>query len=272
MQDLWNKYWSAKATLSVEKVKRCDPYYALLRRLIELSKVEELNVLEVGCGSGIRTLALAVNCQRSPIAATFIDCSITALAFAQKNASENRVVGNYILADGFNLPFPDETFDVVWNEGVNEHFYGFKRQRIFEEMSRVCKDGGQVIVIVPNALNLPYRIWKQLLMWRGHWEYGYEKPFSIFELRNKVKSARLSLDKEGGVMILSSFFKLIPVKKSRRDSFLESTMPDKMLRLIFHNVENGLERLLGGVLGENIGIRAVKRNEIRIPNKACSND
>jgi len=258
MQDVWEKYWSAIATLSVENVVMRDPYYDLLRRLIDLSKVEKWNVLEVGCGSGIRTLALATECHRSSLAATLIDCCPAALAFARKNASETRVACNYVLADGFNLPFPDGAFDVVWNEGVNEHFYGFKRQQIFKEMSRVCKVGGQVIVMVPNALNLPYRIWKQLLMWRGRWEYGYEKPFSIFELRTRVKTARLSPDIEGGVMVLRSFHKLIPRKKSQGASNLEPTIQDKLFKWFLHKIENRLERSLGSVIAENIGIRATK--------------
>jgi ubiquinone/menaquinone biosynthesis C-methylase UbiE len=101
--------------------------------------------------------------QEYPLNATLVDFSPTALDFARKNAEKNGVRASFTLADVLRLPFPDESFDIVWNEGVNEHFDREKRQLVFSEMARVCKVGGQVIVIVPNTLNLPYRLWKKVL-------------------------------------------------------------------------------------------------------------
>lgn len=262
IQKIWDKYWSGREALNTESVATSDPYYRLLRRLIDLSKGEKLNIMEAGCGSGVRTLALVREFQEHPLNAMFIDYSPTALAFARKNALKNRTIASFVLADVLNLPFPNETLDVVWNEGVNEHFNGPKRSLIFREMTRVCKKGGQVIVIVPNALNLPYRLRKRLLELQGRWEYGFEKAFSIFELRNKMKSAGVISNKAGGVTILSSFFPLLELISKKA---LLSRPPNAkqiarlgILRRTFWKIEGTLERLLGAVVGENIGIRAIK--------------
>lgn len=46
------------------------------------------------------------------------------------------------------LPFPDETFDVIMSRSVLEHLE--RPERVFRELSRVLKPGGVFIVLIPN--------------------------------------------------------------------------------------------------------------------------
>lgn len=164
MRETWDDLWDKREVSDVKKLIRYDACYHLLRRLVKLSQGKNSNILEIGCGSGIYTLALLKESQNySGYNATLVDFSPTALSLARKNAAKNGVDVNFVLADAFNLPFPDETFDIVWNGGVNEHFENQKRQSIFNEMARVCKLGRQVVVIVPNSLNIAYRLRKKVL-------------------------------------------------------------------------------------------------------------
>jgi len=165
----WDRFWKKEKEGDVKDVILNDRYYRLLKRLVGICK-DRLNILEVGCGSGIRTLALVKDLERQCLNAVLVDLSPAALSIAKRNACKNQVKADFVLADGLRLPF-QKKFDIVWNEGVNEHFEGERRQKIFEEMSLVCKGGGIVIVIVPNALNLPYRIAKKLLETSGRWIY-----------------------------------------------------------------------------------------------------
>jgi ubiquinone/menaquinone biosynthesis C-methylase UbiE len=262
VQETWNEYWRKIEPLSTEKLIERDSCYRLLGRLIDLPQDQNLRILEVGCGSGIRTLALVKKFQDYHLDATLVDFSAIALAFAKKNAEKNGVAANFVLTDAFKLPFPDESFDIVWNGGVNEHFDGEKRQSIFNEMVRVCKRGGQVVVIVPNALNPFYRLWKKVFEMQGRWEYGFEKPFTIFELKNRMKKAGLIPQKAGGTGVLSTIFhivEIIPKKKStnKAKGNLKQSETSGMLKKIFYKVDMISERVLW-FAGGNIGIKGMK--------------
>ncbi len=261
MQETWDSYWDKIGALNVEKIIGNDSCYRLLKRLVDLSQGKSLGILEVGCGSGIRTLTLLKEFQE--LNATLIDFSSVALAFARENADENEITANFIMADAFRLPFPDETFNIVWNGGVNEHFEGEKRQLIFSEMVRVCKRGGQVIVIVPNALNPFYRLWKRVFEMQGRWEYGFEKPYTIFELRNRMRKAGLILIKNGGAGTLSSILhilEIIPKKgTSKTKGDIKQSVTSGVLKKMFHRTERVLERVMW-FTGENIGVEGMKRD------------
>lgn len=144
VENIWDTYWKKQREINLEDIIKNDPYYRLLKRLIKLSQNKKLRILEVGCGSGARTLALLKDkdFEKYHMDAVLIDLSMTAISFAKMTANNNKLIADFIRADAFSLPFKDETFDIVWNEGVNEHFEGEKRQKIFDEMARVCKTGG----------------------------------------------------------------------------------------------------------------------------------
>lgn len=262
-ETVWDVYWKSREEISVKDTIQSDPYYRLLVRLIGTpTNKKGIKILEVGCGSGIRTSALAKRFHKNLSDVTMIDISTQALEFAKRNADINRIRANFVLADAFNLPFPGESFDVVWNEGVNEHFEGERRQLIFREMARVCKCGGEVIVIVPNALNLPYRLWKKVLELQGRWEYGFEKPYSILELRKRMRNAGVAPDKISGVGVLASLLKLTfpknpMVGKDRNEKSSSRASNLKTLKLIFNIIERALELTCGSFSGKDIGIKGV---------------
>lgn len=261
VREIWDDYWKKMVLLDTERTIENDLYYRLLKRLIDLPRDRNLSILEVGCGSGIRTLALLKEFQLYALNATLVDFSSIALAFAKKNAGENFIDANFVLADALRLPFSDESFDIIWNEGVNEHFNGEKRQHIFNEMARVCKGGGQVVVMVPNAWSLPYRLWKKVLEGQGRWQYGFEKAFSIIELKNKIEKAGLTPLKTGGTGILSTIQQLAEIisRKSKSEDNVDSkkSAASGILRKTYHRVEKVSEKV-GWFAGGNIGVKAIK--------------
>lgn len=263
MREIWDGLWAKREMLDVEEVITYDPCYHLLKRLIEPLHGNNLSILEVGCGSGIYTLSLLREFQDHPrFNATLIDFSSIALSFARKNAERNGVHANPVLADAFKLPFPDGTFDIVYNEGVNEHFNGEKRQLIFNEMARVCKLGGQVIVIVPNSLNLPYRLWKRILEMQGRWEYGLEIPYSIFELRAKMRNAGLiptKLSGKGTLASLSFFGRLI--HRGGGSGLADACLSNRVLGYLKKTdlKTDGMLGFIGGFTGAEIGVKGIKQ-------------
>ncbi|GAW29465.1 glycosyltransferase [Carboxydocella sp. ULO1] len=129
-------------------------------------------LLEVGSGSGEISAALAQNGYEC----TLLDASDVALNLSKLLFENNNCKGNFVKGDLFNLPFPDESFDIVWNSGVLEHFDDVEIVAALREMRRVSRKF--VVVAVPNASCVFYRLAKWYLESQDKWEYGKETPKS----------------------------------------------------------------------------------------------
>ncbi len=88
--------------------------------------------------------------------------------------------------DAEPLPYPDETFDWVVFSEVIEHLTASPLDAL-EEIHRVLKPGGQVLVTTPNQLYLKYRaryLWA-LLTWRSF--EAWEEFQRRMELRREAR-------------------------------------------------------------------------------------
>lgn len=95
----------------------------------------------------------------------------------------------FIQADGFAVPYPDNSFDIVLSEGVIEHFSPAASLAMVREHARVCRPGGLVLISVPNLLNLPLT-WHK---WRTGQNYNAypERSFTKWGLLRLVRRACL---------------------------------------------------------------------------------
>lgn len=113
---------------------------------------EGCKLLEIGCGSG----KIAVQAARELGADAFgVDVDSQAIEYARRLANFVGVRTHFFPGSGFALPFADESFDVVVSEGVIEHFSHAQTIQMVAEHARVCRQGGRVLIAVPNLLNLP---------------------------------------------------------------------------------------------------------------------
>jgi SAM-dependent methyltransferase len=120
-------------------------------------------VLDVGCGLGMYTAAFS---RYTPHAyGVEIELERARGAWAQ-----GRVQG-VAVAPGEALPFPDQSFDVVFNHEVLEHVTD--DARVVAEMVRVCRVGGRVVTFCPNRW---YPFETHGCYWRGRYFFG-NKPF-----------------------------------------------------------------------------------------------
>jgi len=92
--------------------------------------------------------------------------------------------------DNLNM-FPDNYFDLVFNEGVLEH-HSIDVVKAVKEMLRVSKK--YVVISIPDGDNLIYRIKKFIKRKLGIWEwdkYGYERSIgkNIFNIFNYSKKS-----------------------------------------------------------------------------------
>jgi 2-polyprenyl-6-hydroxyphenyl methylase/3-demethylubiquinone-9 3-methyltransferase len=94
------------------------------------------SALEVGCGGGI----LSEEIVKLGFITTGIDPAQQSIDTASKHAAVSGLEINYINGTGEALPFPDDTYDVVFCCDVLEHVQDLPK--VISEISRVLKPGG----------------------------------------------------------------------------------------------------------------------------------
>lgn len=112
-------------------------FHALIPYLLSKSvgwKLPLLRALDVGCGTGLSTVAL------TPIARTVVGIDVSVAMLAQAKP-ENRVY--YLAAYGETLPFASDIFDLVT---VSSAFHWLQPERFFPEVLRVLQPGGHLAV------------------------------------------------------------------------------------------------------------------------------
>jgi ubiquinone/menaquinone biosynthesis C-methylase UbiE len=202
----WDQYWEQQKDISLEMIIARTTWSDLTKRLWEpLNGDHSVKLLEAGCGSGSIALWLIENYKDIRWEVTLLDLSAVALSVAHKLAVKKGLEKRIKIIRGniLEMPFPDESFDLVINAGVMDHFDTGMRQKAFYQMARTTKANGKLMVIVPNALNPFYRIKKALQEYNGTWKYGFEKGFTFWELKRIFKSLNFTEIRTTGDSFLS---------------------------------------------------------------------
>src|SRR2546425_10351110 len=161
-------------------------HQASMRRFLEVTgDPRGRSFCEVGSGSGTTSGALAAMGARI----TLVDLSPKSLAFARRHFEESGLRADYVIQDGLRVGFRDGSFDVVWNGGVIEHFTDEGKVALIREMYRVTRPGGLLLIVVPNAIDVPFRIGKWIAQRRGKWIFGYEDDLSERRFRRLAERA-----------------------------------------------------------------------------------
>ena len=118
--------------------------YELTKRTAELCELKKgMTVLDVSSGRGTQAIYYA---QTFGVNVTGLDISEEMVSTATKRAIDGKVSDKvkFVLGDSQNLPFNDNTFDVVINEcavGIPDD-----SQKVLDEMLRVVKPNGAVAI------------------------------------------------------------------------------------------------------------------------------
>ncbi|MEW6084137.1 MAG: class I SAM-dependent methyltransferase [Chloroflexota bacterium] len=106
-------------------------------------------VLEVACGTGQNFPLFAPNSQ-----ITAVDLSPKMLEQARKNASAHNLNVNLAVMDAEHLEFPDGSFDTVVSSLSTCTFPN--PLKALQEMKRVCRPGGLVLLLEHGHSSLPW--------------------------------------------------------------------------------------------------------------------
>jgi SAM-dependent methyltransferase len=202
-------------------------------------------ILEVGFGSGriLSQLVKELDCRG--VGVDLDDGAFESLSFF---CERHGVKVEAIKGSGFVLPFKENSFDVVYSEGVIEHFPQAQSEAMVREHVRVCREGGLVIVSAPNKFALIHSLTKLLLGKR--FLFYPERSLSNFELCCLMTRAGLNPIARDGFAFGCQFFMF-------KAFFLEQALPawleamaSKVLTLfrktnLYHFPNSRLNSLLG---------------------------
>lgn len=102
-------------------------------------------LLDVGCGVGYYLERLMHSTKSVNLYG--LDCDLESIRYLK-----SRATGYFLKGDGCAIPYKDDSFDTVLSTSVMEHIEDDKR--LIEEMTRVCKNKGQLIISVPSKEGL----------------------------------------------------------------------------------------------------------------------
>ena len=165
------------------------------KAFLRLPRLENPRILDIGCGSGVPTIELA---KLSGGEVTGIDIDQSCIdEFNRKIKEENlssRVEA--LKLSLYEMKFPDETFDVVWSEGVVGNI-GFETS--LKEWRRLLKHNGYLVIhyqvsrvadVLPRIPQLGYSLAYTVMLPEDAWWTEFYKPIEekMDILRHKYRN------------------------------------------------------------------------------------
>lgn len=167
---------------------RNNPRIKIMLRMAGTLKLKNTKILDIGCHDGT-FLSLIGNGNDL----FGIEANEWAAAEAKKM---NIDVRKFYIEDGAKMPFPDSMFDLIVAGEIIEHIYD--TDFLLEEIKRMLKPGGKLLVSTPNVASLGRRLF--LLLGRNpHIELspnetgssGHIRYFTFQALKDILKKHRL---------------------------------------------------------------------------------
>ncbi len=155
-----------------------------LLRLVAFDGYRGRMVLEVGCGAGVDLARFA----RGGATVAGVDLAASAIDLARANFEQQGLDGRFEIADGERLPFPANSFDLVYAHGVVQ--YTADPRRLVEECRRVLKPGGEAVFQVYNRISWLNALSKVMQVGLEHDDAPVLQKFSIGEFRRLLDGFR----------------------------------------------------------------------------------
>lgn len=152
------------------RLSRAGAFVPWSRVLVEESADCE-STADLGAGRGEHSAVLARAGRRT----TLVDWAEDNLTFSRRMYEALGLTGSFCRADITQpLPLESNSIDMVFSCGVFEYFNAAQIDAILKEAFRVARK--RVIIMVPNARAIGYRLGKWYMERNGTWEWGGEVP------------------------------------------------------------------------------------------------
>jgi len=184
----WNKFWE-----SGQSPKRARVSFSK-RRILNLLQpfvVKGKRALDAGCGSGFFSKYFCDERMK----ATSLDYSSQALQLTREMTDgRSDIVQADLLNPDITLEIT-EKFDLIFTDGLFEHFDADDQNLIMMNLKRLLAEGGLIVTFVPNKFS-PWE-WIRPLFMPGI----EEKPFTMKELLALNARNGLTLLRSGGINV-----------------------------------------------------------------------
>lgn len=142
--NILQKYWHKKKWRELKK---------------HLDGLSNKKLLDIGCADGTTTYQIYKNFKNNII--TGLDYYIKAIDFAKKKYPQIK----FVAGDAHNMPFKNNSFDVITAIETLEHLHNPKK--VLKEIYRVLKPRGYLIVVQDTNSLLFRSIWWFWTKWKG---------------------------------------------------------------------------------------------------------
>ncbi len=179
----WDLFWKNKGFIhKIVDVGRVG-YNKFFEKILEDKVDENTRLIELGCGTSTSILALH-NKVKELIG---VDFSEEALRISKFNANKLKIKNIRFIQDDISKSrLNSNEYDVVWSQGLIEHFENFEKALI--EHIRICKNGGWIIISVPSKYSYFY-VWyylSKLPLMKWFWPWSEQNFFTKKDVKNIV--------------------------------------------------------------------------------------
>lgn len=222
--EVWNKVWKEQP---VEWDILSEEIFTAIKK--ETGGFPGKRILEAGAGTGRISLRMAMEGAEL----TLLDYSENALDHCRNFFSKHHIAANYVLADLTKpLPFANDSFDIIWNAGVMEHFSLEEQIAMMTRFNPICHE---LHTFVPFSGSIFYRLGKWAAEIAGSWRYGVEDP--VGSMKTVFENSGFMLEKEYTIAHITSldFLAFVPGGADMRnvlDAFLQSLGKEDKARIL----------------------------------------
>jgi ubiquinone/menaquinone biosynthesis C-methylase UbiE len=190
---------------------RADGYVSKAFSLFDYVKLNGGMVLDIGSGTGFIMEALDryLEPQFPQRNITGLDISETMIEKAKQRLVNSPALknGTFTFAhyDGLTIPFPDDSFDLVFSVAALQHVPKPYVYNLFFEIKRVLKNDGFAIIHLLPFKHLPnsYLPWKEEVAQQvglapsGHWHHYYAEQEIHYVLSHGTGLPHVNVKKDG---------------------------------------------------------------------------
>lgn len=150
-----------------------------------LGDVTGLRIIDFGCGSGANTALLAG--RGAHVWAIDISADLLRLGERRLAVSGRAGAATFIAGSAHDLPFPDESIDIVFGIAILHHL---DLDLVSPEVLRVLKPGGRAIFQEPVRNSAVIRFVRSLIPYQAPDVSPYERPLTDAELQRFASGFR----------------------------------------------------------------------------------